>query len=67
VNTGCDIANHFPVVVNSNIRNYDNVHVIFDRYDIPNSQKERTRELHMANTTNRSMIAEATTKQPSHK
>jgi hypothetical protein len=57
VTTGCHIANHFLEIVNSKSRNCDEVHVICDRYDIPNSLTERTREVRLANTTNRSVIA----------
>ena len=43
--TGKDLAKHFLNVVEQKSTGFDEVHVIFDRYDIANSLKERTRQL----------------------
>ena len=45
VRTGKDLAKHFLNVVEQTSTGFDEVHVIFDRYDIANSLKERTQQL----------------------
>ena len=45
VRTGKDLAKYFLNVVEQKSTGFDEVHVIFDRYDIANSLKERTRQL----------------------
>ena len=42
VRTGKDLAKHFLNVVEQKSTGFDEVHVIFDRYDIANSLKENT-------------------------
>ena len=43
VRTGRDLATHFLEIIDNKSKECDEVHVIFDRYDIPNSLKEGTR------------------------
>lgn len=44
VQTCSDIADHFCDKLQQKTSTYDEVHVIFDRYDLPNSLKEKTRK-----------------------
>ncbi|KAK3734787.1 hypothetical protein QZH41_007919 [Actinostola sp. cb2023] len=43
VRTGRDLATHFLDIIDNRSKECSEVHVIFDRYDIPNSLKEGTR------------------------
>ena len=45
VRIGKDLAKHFLNVTEQKSTGFDEVHVIFDRYDIAHSLKERTRQL----------------------
>ena len=45
VRTGKDLAKHFLNIVEQKLTGFNEVHVIFDRYDISNSLKEKTRQL----------------------
>ena len=47
VKTGYDLANHFLHVLDCKSQGFHEVHIVFDRYDIPNSLKERTRNLRL--------------------
>ena len=42
IRTGKDLADHFVGVGEQKSIGFDEAHVIFDRYDVPNSLKERT-------------------------
>ena len=44
VRNGCDLASHFIEVIDSKCEGATEVHVLFDRYYIPNSLKEGTRQ-----------------------
>ena len=44
VRNGRDLASHFTEVIDSKSEGATEVHVVFDRYDIPNSLKEGTRQ-----------------------
>ena len=44
VRNGRDLASHFIEVIDSKSEGATEVHVVFDRYDIPNSLKEGTRQ-----------------------
>ncbi len=37
-------ADHFTAILDSKTKEYDEVHLVFDRYDLPTSLKEATRE-----------------------
>ena len=44
VKTCAQWADHFIVMLDSKCSDYDEVHLAFDRYDLPTSLKEATRE-----------------------
>ena len=44
VKTCAQWADHFIAMLDSNCSDYDEVHLMFDRYDLPTSLKEATRE-----------------------
>jgi len=44
VNTCSQWADHFTATLDSKCSDYDEVHLVFDRYDLPTSLKEATRE-----------------------
>ena len=44
VRTGRDLASHLLEIIDNRSKEFDEVHVIFDRYDLPNSLKESTRQ-----------------------
>ena len=44
VRTGRDLANNFLEIIDNRSKECEEVHVIFNRYDIPNSLKEGTRQ-----------------------
>ena len=70
VKTGYDLANHFLHVLDCKSQGFHEVHIVFDRYDIPNSLKERTRNLRLGdhrslayNTSDEPIIEKVTLKQ----
>ena len=44
VKTCAQWADHFIATLDSKCREYDELHLVFDRYDLPTSLKEATRE-----------------------
>jgi hypothetical protein len=44
VKTCAQWADHFTGILDSKAKDYDEVHLVFDRYDLPTSLKEATRE-----------------------
>ena len=54
VRTGRDLANHLLEIIDNRSKEFDKVHVIFDRYDLPNSLKESTRQFRQG--SNRPMV-----------
>jgi len=44
VKTCMQWADHFTATLDSKCSDYDEVHLVFDRYDLPTSLKEATRE-----------------------
>ena len=44
VKTCADFAKHFIAVLSSKVQGYDEVHLVFERYDVATSLKEGTRE-----------------------
>ena len=44
VRTCAQLADHFIATLDSKCRKYDEMHLVFDRYDLPTSLKEATRE-----------------------
>ena len=54
VRTGRDLASHFLEIIDNRSKELDEVHVIFDRYDLPNSLKESTRQFRQG--SNRPML-----------
>ena len=58
VRTGRDLATHFLEIIDRRSLESDEVHVIFDRYDLPNSLKEGTRQFRQG--CNRSMTYQIT-------
>lgn len=54
VKTGRDLANHFVEIIDSRSTHASEVHVVFDRYDVPHSLKEKTRQVRQG--TNPSVV-----------
>lgn len=54
VRTGRDLATHFLEIIDKRSQECDEVHIIFDRYDLPNSLKEGTRQFRQG--CNRSVV-----------
>ena len=54
VRNGRDLASHFLEIIDSRSKEYDEVHVIFDRFDIPNSLKQGIRQFRQG--CNRTMV-----------
>ncbi len=48
VKTCAQWADHFLATLDSKANDYDEVHLVFDRYDVPNSLKQATRERRLA-------------------
>ena len=44
IKTCAQWADHFTAVLESKAKDYDEIHLVFDRYDLPTSLKEATRE-----------------------
>lgn len=54
VRNGRDLASHFLEIIDSSSKECDEVHVVSDRYDIPNSLKQGIRQFHQG--CNRPMV-----------
>ncbi|KAJ8394728.1 hypothetical protein AAFF_G00043280 [Aldrovandia affinis] len=44
IKTCAQWADHFTATLDSKIKEYSEIHLVFDRYDLPSSLKEATRE-----------------------
>ena len=54
VRNGRDLASHFLEIIDSRTKEFDEVHVVFDRHYIPNSLKQGTRQFRQG--CNRPMV-----------